>query len=256
MAIFDKCGFNIESISEVIKPIMQPLEDRIHELETKLEQMCRLLEQSINSQIPQSVLNEKNSVIERQEKEILESKGKIDILSIDNTKMKENMNELEKQLTDLQQEKQELRLHLENVQAEKVESDSQIQGLIKTREEVERKLSETNELREKLANNNKSMIENAVDMIKDYDQGLDKIPEECREFASNVIDRLHDMLLSGGLAPIEGENEFDSIRHQAVPRRVIPDGVKIIQTIQPGLCLGKKVYVRAKVEIETMEDKQ
>lgn len=89
-----------------------------------------------------------------------------------------------------------------------------------------------------------------ADLLNEYNAMLPRMNDAVRPFAENVVDRLQEMLERNGLDAIDGETNFDIVRHKAEPAKNVPQGTPILETLTPGLALGAKVLRRAKVRVE------
>lgn len=81
-------------------------------------------------------------------------------------------------------------------------------------------------------------------------QELDKLKnEDNKELIEQVILRIKEGLISSGAEPIAEETAYDIIRHAAVGKSIVRKGTPIISTIEPGIAIGDKVMIKAKVQI-------
>jgi hypothetical protein len=73
--------------------------------------------------------------------------------------------------------------------------------------------------------------------------------EDCQDLINTVREQLvQAMILSGGKT-IDNEKEFDTLRHKCKRGICANDGDKIINTLEPGVTLENRVFVKALVEI-------
>lgn len=73
--------------------------------------------------------------------------------------------------------------------------------------------------------------------------------EDCQDLINTVREQLvQAMILSGGKT-IDNEKEFNTLRHKCQRGICANDGDKIINTLEPGVTLGERVFVKALVEI-------
>lgn len=72
---------------------------------------------------------------------------------------------------------------------------------------------------------------------------------DCQDLINTVREQLvQAMILSGGKT-IDNEEEFNTLRHKCQRGICANDGDKIIKTLEPGVTLGERVFVKALVEI-------
>ncbi len=72
---------------------------------------------------------------------------------------------------------------------------------------------------------------------------------DCQDLINTVREQLvQAMILSGGKT-IDNEKEFNTLRHKCQRGICANDGDKIIKTLEPGVTLGERVFVKALVEI-------
>lgn len=64
-----------------------------------------------------------------------------------------------------------------------------------------------------------------------------------------INERLRSVLYLSGGSIIEGELSFDPIRHTCPENLLAKDGATICQTIEPGVALESRVFVKAKVKL-------
>ena len=73
--------------------------------------------------------------------------------------------------------------------------------------------------------------------------------EDCQDLINTVREQLvQAMMLSGGKT-IDNEKEFNTLRHKCQRGICANDGDKIINTLEPGVTLENRVFVKALVEI-------
>lgn len=73
--------------------------------------------------------------------------------------------------------------------------------------------------------------------------------EDCQDLINTVREQLvQAMILSGGKT-IDNEKEFNTLRHKCQRGICANDGDKIIDTLEPGVTLENRVFVKALVEI-------
>lgn len=91
-----------------------------------------------------------------------------------------------------------------------------------------------------------SLADSCCALIKE----LEKLKnEENKELIEQVILRIKEGLISSGAEPIAEETAYDIIRHAAVGKSIVRKGTPIISTIEPGIAIGDKVMIKAKVQI-------
>lgn len=73
--------------------------------------------------------------------------------------------------------------------------------------------------------------------------------DDCQDLINTVREQLvQAMILSGGKT-IDNEKEFNTLRHKCQRGICANDGDKIINTLEPGVTLENRVFVKALVEI-------
>lgn len=91
-----------------------------------------------------------------------------------------------------------------------------------------------------------SLAGNCCDIVKE----LDKLKaEDNQDLINLVISHIKEGLISSGAKPIAEETEYDVIRHTAVGKSIVRKGTPIISTLDPGIAIGDKVMIKAKVQI-------
>lgn len=91
-----------------------------------------------------------------------------------------------------------------------------------------------------------SLADSCCALIKE----LDKLKnEDNKELIEQVILRIKEGLISSGAEPIAEETAYDIIRHTPVGKSIVRKGTPIISTIEPGIAIGDKVMIKAKVQI-------
>lgn len=92
-----------------------------------------------------------------------------------------------------------------------------------------------------------ALAEKCCDIISE----LDTIQtEENADMSDLVKTRIKEALLCSGAEPISNENSFDILRHKAAGKSIVRKGTPISATIEPGIAIGDKVMIKAKVEIK------
>lgn len=74
--------------------------------------------------------------------------------------------------------------------------------------------------------------------------------EENADMSDLVKTRIKEALLCSGAEPISDETSFDILRHKAEGKSIVRKGTPISATIEPGIAIGDKVMIKAKVEIK------
>lgn len=92
-----------------------------------------------------------------------------------------------------------------------------------------------------------ALAEKCCDIISE----LDTIQtEENADMSDMVKTRIKEALLCSGAEPISDESSFDILRHKAEGKSIVRKGTPISATIEPGVAIGDKVMIKAKVEIK------
>lgn len=73
---------------------------------------------------------------------------------------------------------------------------------------------------------------------------------ENADMSDLVKTRIREALLCSGAEPISDETSFDILRHKAEGKSIVRKGTPISATIEPGIAIGDKVMIKAKVEIK------
>lgn len=91
-----------------------------------------------------------------------------------------------------------------------------------------------------------SLADSCCDLIKE----LDKLKsEDNQDLVDLVNSRIKEGLISSGAEPIAEESSYDVIRHTALGKAIVRKGTPITSTIDPGIAIGDKVMIKAKVQI-------
>lgn len=91
-----------------------------------------------------------------------------------------------------------------------------------------------------------SLADSCCDLIKE----LDKLKsEDNQELVDLVNSRIKEGLISSGAEPIAEETSYDVIRHSAIGKSIVRKGTPITSIIEPGVAIGDKVMIKAKVQI-------
>lgn len=94
------------------------------------------------------------------------------------------------------------------------------------------------------------MFEECADIIKNIERIRPAFEsDDCQDLINTVREQLvQAMILSGGKT-IDNEKEFNTLRHKCKRGICANDGDKIINTLEPGVTLENRVFVKALVEI-------
>lgn len=100
-------------------------------------------------------------------------------------------------------------------------------------------------------NNDISNLQDTIiSIIEEFDSYINRINnDDARELVSLFQHRLIESLAESGLDKIDNDTLFDSLRHVAVPFRIIPKGSKIIDIHRPGLLRNDVVVLKALVAV-------
>ena len=116
----------------------------------------------------------------------------------------------------------------------------------------EEKGNQVKRIRESLLDNKPlvKMFEECAGMIKNLERISPAFEsEDCQDLINTVREQLvQAMILSGGKT-IDNEKEFNTLRHKCLRGISANDGDKIINTLEPGVTLEERVFVKALVEI-------
>lgn len=90
------------------------------------------------------------------------------------------------------------------------------------------------------------LADNCCDLIKE----LDKLKtEENNDLVDMISSRIMEGLISSGADSIAEETSYDVIRHTAIGKAIVRKGTPIVSTIKPGIAIGDKIMIKAKVEV-------
>lgn len=91
------------------------------------------------------------------------------------------------------------------------------------------------------------LAEKCCDIISE----LDTIQtNENADLSDLVKTRIKEALLCSGAEPIVDETSFDILRHKVEGKSIVRKGTPISSTIEPGIAIGDKVMIKAKVKIK------
>lgn len=95
------------------------------------------------------------------------------------------------------------------------------------------------------------LVESCVETIKEFDGYEDRVEsEETKDIIGLMKERLRENLLVSGVSFIDEENEFHILRHDPVPMAIIAEGTPVVEIISPGLAIGNRVFMKAKVKVD------
>lgn len=78
--------------------------------------------------------------------------------------------------------------------------------------------------------------------------------DDCQDLINTVREQLiQAMVLSGGKT-IDNERQFDILRHKSLKGVRANEGDEIIKTLEPGVSLEERVFLKAIVEVKTNND--
>ena len=116
----------------------------------------------------------------------------------------------------------------------------------------EEKGNQVQRIREALLDNTPlvKMFEECAGMIKNLERISPAFEsEDSKDLINTIREQLvQAMILSGGKT-IDNEKEFNTLRHKCLRGISANDGDKIINTLEPGVTLEERVFVKALVEI-------
>ena len=116
----------------------------------------------------------------------------------------------------------------------------------------EEKGNQVKRIRESLLDNKPlvKMFEECAGMIKNLERISPAFEsEDSKDLINTIREQLvQAMILSGGKT-IDNEKEFNTLRHKCLKGISANDGDKIINTLEPGVTLEERVFVKALVEI-------
>jgi len=94
------------------------------------------------------------------------------------------------------------------------------------------------------------IMEECSELITEFESYKSRFEtEEGKTMAETIQNRLTELLTKYGAQLIIGDKEFDVLRHTAVPAQYVDDGTPIREFIRPGIIMGKKVLIRAQVNV-------
>lgn len=88
------------------------------------------------------------------------------------------------------------------------------------------------------------------DMLSELDRMQNQVKnEEVVDFIKLQKSRIREALIISGATMIDEETEFDLLRHQCTNGYIVKNGTPIVQTVEPGVEIGERVMVKAKVNL-------
>lgn len=100
------------------------------------------------------------------------------------------------------------------------------------------------------------MFEESAGIIKNLERIRPAFEsDDCQDLINTVKEQLvQAMVLSGGKT-IDNELQFDILRHKSMKGVRANEGDEIVKTLEPGISLEERVFVKAIVEVKTNNDK-
>ena len=96
-----------------------------------------------------------------------------------------------------------------------------------------------------------SMASKLSDLYKEIEQiSNSSTSDEVHDVVGIVEDRIIEGLVASGAAPIANEQIFNISRHETVPKSIVRKGAPIAETLKPGIVIGGRVLIKAKVVVE------
>lgn len=96
-----------------------------------------------------------------------------------------------------------------------------------------------------------SLASKLSDLYKEIELiGSESSSDEVREVIRIVEDRIVEGLIASGADPIASEEFFNISRHDPVPKAIVRKGTPIEATLSPGISVGDKVLIKAKVTLK------
>lgn len=156
----------------------------------------------------------------------------------------------------------------------KIQVDDKIPDFLKTQDEIELLQStEVQKENDKIVSEERGIVEPTSEslldnkpLVKMFEEcagiikNLERIrlafeSDDCQDLINTVREQLvQAMILSGGKT-IDNEKHFNILRHKCVKGIRANDGDEIAKTIEPGVLLEDRVFVKALVEIKTDKEK-
>lgn len=104
-----------------------------------------------------------------------------------------------------------------------------------------------------------NLMQKCSEMIREIDVWAFRTEsEETRDICSVIAKHLiEDMSTSSPrIILISNDKHFNSLLHDAVPSSIVDDGAAIAETLRPGIKLGDRVFVRAKVRLSEYQNEE
>lgn len=93
-----------------------------------------------------------------------------------------------------------------------------------------------------------------ADLLSEIDRISPRFKSPDSQLLLEMInERLRNALYLSGGKPINGDDTFDPIRHVCTDNPMAKDGTPIIETIEAGVLLESRVFVKAKVRVSNIE---
>lgn len=93
------------------------------------------------------------------------------------------------------------------------------------------------------------LVEECVELYSEIDDLLPNMTESQQQLGRHIIDRLAGILQRSGISLIDDDTEFDPRRHKA--ESDVPPGTTIVKTLRRGFALGRRVFLKAVVQVES-----
>lgn len=95
------------------------------------------------------------------------------------------------------------------------------------------------------------LIECHCEIIKELERYRTRVTcDEALEIIDIISSRLYETAYLSGATPIKDEAEFDSLRHISTPLSMPKNGELIERTIESGIAVEERVFIRAKVVLK------
>jgi hypothetical protein len=96
------------------------------------------------------------------------------------------------------------------------------------------------------------LVEECIVLLDELEQHRSKLDPGARELGDHVDLRLQEILERSGVTVIIDETTFDRSRHQVEPGTAVerPEAA-IVETLRPGLAVGRRILRRARVRVAT-----
>jgi molecular chaperone GrpE (heat shock protein) len=104
--------------------------------------------------------------------------------------------------------------------------------------------------KEQIQQQRDSLIRECTDLMNDLDRFAGQGDEGANQMVEFVLSRLEDALDRNRVTRIEGESQFNNIRHRTEGGKRVPQGTPIVETVRSGYMLDNRVIRRALVKVE------